>query len=545
MPPIAISRLVPILLAILSIVVVARPKKRTPKVSNFVVGGDIIGPGDYPYFVELGTCGGALIAPDVVLFAAHCGDMTNKQFNIGSYHRSYLEAGSQERFCEQWIPDPEFEVLNYSDSDFALCKLNEPVSIDQSKIRLELNDDYSVPTDGEALRIMGLGRLEPDAYGPEYVNDVVVPYVNHDECKAVWSSISDNNFNVSITDNKFCAGYVNGGKDVCNGDSGGPLVKRTIDADGMIVDTHVGVVSYGIPCAKPGYPSVYARTSSRVDWIKTTSCNSLHSIASFCDTDGTRVDDDVAVVDVAPAPSPPCENGQLELVVSVKTDYSAYQISWGLYTADDSLVMERIYRIRYHLNQHTLCLDPGERFKFVIRDSAGDGMCTGDYGYFSVVVDGEEKFRKEGDQFDGKYTRWFYSTKPETAKQGVCQDELGFKYNGRPGKGCNWVAKNTKKRCKKEGVAEACPSACDNFCACRDSTMPFTIKEPSKERSKCEKIAPSDCGRKAGRGRKTIADFCYGTCQNCNLPSNDDVPSTFSKHSNNRKRTKSKPFKEK
>jgi len=533
MSPIAISRLVPILLTIISSVVVARPKKRTPKVSNFIVGGDIIGRGDYPYFVELGTCGGALIAPDVVLFAAHCGDMTNKQFNIGSYHRSYLEAGSQERFCDEWIPDPEFEVLNYSDSDFALCKLNQPVYIDESKIRLELNDEISVPTDGEALRIMGLGRLEPDEYGPEYVNDVVVPYVNHDECKTVWAGISDNNFNVSITDNKFCAGYVNGGKDVCNGDSGGPLVRRTIDSDGTIVDTHVGVVSYGIPCAKPGYPSVYARTSSRIDWIKTTSCNSLHSIASFCDKGTTPV---------PPSPPEACENGQLELVVAVKTDYSAYQTSWGLYSADDSLIMERKYRIRHHLNEHKLCLDPGERFKFVVGDSAGDGMCTGDCGYFSVAVDGEEKFRKDGDQFNDNYTRWFYSTKPVKAKQGVCEDELGFKYNGRPGKGCKWVAKKRKRRCKKQDVAEACPSACNNFCACRDSTMPFTIKEPSKERSKCEKISPSDCGRKAGRGQKTIADFCYGTCQNCNPPSKDVVPSTFSRHSNRKKRKKSKPL---
>lgn len=49
----------------------------------------------------------------------------------------------------------------------------------------------------------------------------------------------------------------NGG--ACHGDSGGPLV----DAEKKTV---VGVVSWGVPCAK-GYPDVFTRVHSYLDWI--------------------------------------------------------------------------------------------------------------------------------------------------------------------------------------------------------------------------------------------------------------------------------------
>lgn len=56
-----------------------------------------------------------------------------------------------------------------------------------------------------------------------------------------------------------CAGFENGGRDSCFGDSGGPLV-----INGMLV----GVVSWGIECASPFYPGVYARVSYARKWIQ-------------------------------------------------------------------------------------------------------------------------------------------------------------------------------------------------------------------------------------------------------------------------------------
>ena len=63
-----------------------------------------------------------------------------------------------------------------------------------------------------------------------------------------------------VPNSKMCA--YKEGTDSCQGDSGGPLVVRE---DGRW--TIVGVVSYGIGCARSGYAGVYARVNNYLDWI--------------------------------------------------------------------------------------------------------------------------------------------------------------------------------------------------------------------------------------------------------------------------------------
>lgn len=62
---------------------------------------------------------------------------------------------------------------------------------------------------------------------------------------------------------QICAGT--GGVDSCQGDSGGPLMLRRADGDPV----QIGVVSWGLGCARPDSPGIYMRVAAYADWIGT------------------------------------------------------------------------------------------------------------------------------------------------------------------------------------------------------------------------------------------------------------------------------------
>ena len=70
---------------------------------------------------------------------------------------------------------------------------------------------------------------------------------------------------------EFCAGspdntgngLTDSGGDVCQGDSGGPLI---CDDDGKPV--LYGVTSWAMGCALTGFPNIYAKVASHLDWIR-------------------------------------------------------------------------------------------------------------------------------------------------------------------------------------------------------------------------------------------------------------------------------------
>ena len=83
-----------------------------------------------------------------------------------------------------------------------------------------------------------------------------MPIWSNDECSQQMSY-------TSITSNQFCAGYYEGGIDACQGDSGGPLI---INFGGRWVQ--MGVISYGVECAKAYKPGVYTKVSRYRSWIE-------------------------------------------------------------------------------------------------------------------------------------------------------------------------------------------------------------------------------------------------------------------------------------
>jgi len=240
-----------------------------------IVGGDQAELGDYPYYALMGGCGGTLIAPDVVLTAAHCQGTGRDRVIVGAYRfDDTTTEGAYLRKCSEWIADPAYQQENPFDNDYALCRLSKPVDIDQSKVKLELNFNDALPTSGDPLTAIGIGTLQYQGARPEFLQKVEVPYIDNDIC--------DNIYGSTIRDNMICAGLDEGGKDSCQGDSGGPLVSKVDNGDGTETHSLMGVVSFGYKCAWPGAPGVYARVSSAETWIKKKVCEDWESDASFC-----------------------------------------------------------------------------------------------------------------------------------------------------------------------------------------------------------------------------------------------------------------------
>jgi len=420
-----------------------------------IVGGTAADPGDYPYFVEMGNCGGTLIAPDMVLFAAHCEDWKDKQLNVGAFLATTVTEGSQVRYCAEWKKDPKFgtegSIANY---DFALCRLDEPVLIDESNVKLELNDNDAIPREDKNLIAIGVGRLTLGGASASVLQDVKVPAMTNDQCKQYYGNL--------VTDNMLCAGFQEGGKAPCLGDSGGPLVRRKTNNDGTFTDIHVGVVSWSNGCALANNPGVYARTSKRIDWIKETSC-SMGSIAAFCNN---------PLPPSSPPTAGPCN--EEDLTIKVTTDQFGVETKWTLLDSNNEEIMKRSYLISFYENEHTLCLKTDECYQFIIEDSLGDGMCyqgpqSGTCGSYSLDLNGQEITSAKGDFTDERIFGFCTGDGAPTSSEDDCDDFEEFAFNFDPEKTCeNWVGvgnkKKIKKRCRKRffdlKVFRWCPKTC-------------------------------------------------------------------------------------
>ncbi len=114
-----------------------------------------------------------------------------------------------------------------------------------------------------------------------------VHYLKNDECNTMYGSAPKNALsrtksgsnNRIITDDMMCALDAEEGQDACSGDSGNPLLallppltSSSLPALPKLV-TQVGLVSWGLGCARSNYPGVYSRISEEIDWIDETICN--------------------------------------------------------------------------------------------------------------------------------------------------------------------------------------------------------------------------------------------------------------------------------
>lgn len=95
-----------------------------------------------------------------------------------------------------------------------------------------------------------------------------LPVLANTDCKDRYQKqgklISESQFGDAV----ICAGVLTGGHDSCQGDSGGPLMQPIYDEEHGSRYYQIGIVSYGIGCARTDTPGVYTRVQNFIDWIQ-------------------------------------------------------------------------------------------------------------------------------------------------------------------------------------------------------------------------------------------------------------------------------------
>ncbi|CAB9504569.1 Transmembrane protease serine [Seminavis robusta] len=234
-------------------------------IDDRVVGGSpVTSQSEYPFFVEWesAACGASLIHDDIALSAAHCESRTNP-FSTRVFINGLTSAGGVFRNVAQQLSHPLYNGDD-KDYDFMILKLDSSglVNPDGSSTGASLvtiNEDSDNPQPGDPLMAVGFGLTEEgNQQTSSVLNDVEVLYVDDDQCMSQYGS------GTYVPDLMFCAGVSGGGKDTCQGDSGGPI----LDAN----DKQVGVVSFGIGCARATHNGVYARVSAVSEWIQDMVC---------------------------------------------------------------------------------------------------------------------------------------------------------------------------------------------------------------------------------------------------------------------------------
>ncbi len=237
-------------------------------------------------------CGGALIAPTVVVTAMHCLDGASQQpgtIDVVGGALSRTDPNLKSVQVAELMRHPNWDESRTL-HDVLVMRLTAPLPL--PSVAVAGPDDAALSAPGSVLRATGWGltNFKDNDSQPDQLKEADIPVVDDSVCAGFFGeAIYDATF-------QLCGRSPSGKPDTCQGDSGGPLIGGGAGAERL-----VGVVSYGpTSCGAKDGAAVYADVASERGWIL--------SSAGLPDTTGATP------TPAAPAPpAPPAAKNTVKL----------------------------------------------------------------------------------------------------------------------------------------------------------------------------------------------------------------------------------------
>ncbi|XP_017775826.1 PREDICTED: chymotrypsin-1-like [Nicrophorus vespilloides] len=216
-----------------------------------IVGGEEADEGAFPYLVSLRykglhACTGSILNENWILTAAHCVKNANISAMLIVAGSNKLSNGGDSYQVSKTIYNENFTSM--VSNDVGVIKLITPIKFNKKVQPIQLTKENI--DGGEDCVLSGWGMTSFPGNISENLRYVHLKTISVDECR-------QRLFPIPIIDSEVCT-FTKRGEGACKTDSGGPLV-----ANGK----QIGIVSWSPPCAI-GFPYVYTRVFSFLDWIK-------------------------------------------------------------------------------------------------------------------------------------------------------------------------------------------------------------------------------------------------------------------------------------
>lgn len=248
-----------------------------PEASPRIVGGEDAAIASWPWQTSIGIHlelvdgdaferhigGGALVAPRIVVSAAHCFFHEDGFVDPATFQavtgRTQLSGGDGETHdVDEYhlFVDGDGDLLYDPDTgewDVTVVELASPGSSAET-VRIAGPGEEPSWTPGSAAWVTGWGATSEGGEGSDVLQQALIEIIADSACAS--PEVYGSNFVSSVM---FCAGNLAGGTDACQGDSGGPLVVPIDDDGGFRL---VGNTSWGVGCGQPNQPGVYGRLAS-------------------------------------------------------------------------------------------------------------------------------------------------------------------------------------------------------------------------------------------------------------------------------------------